>query len=146
MSYDTAVPCDGTPLSREKAELRHEEETLMTLLDVKAINEYQQIAVTTAVYPEKGTGSVMALAYVGLGLGEAGEVQGKIKKILRDDSGVVSDEKREAVAAEAGDILWYIANLAEELGTTIGELMEQNLHKLLDRKQRGVIGGSGDNR
>lgn len=118
----------------------------MSVLDKEAINEYQRIATSTAVYPEKGTGSALALAYVGLGLGESGEVQGKIKKVLRDDNGVVSDEKREAIAAEAGDILWYIANLAEELGTTIGELMEHNIHKLLDRKARGVISGSGDNR
>lgn len=118
----------------------------MTLLDIKAINEYQKIAVTTAVYPEKGTGSVMALAYVGLGLGEAGEVQGKIKKVLRDDNGVVSDEKKKEIGKELGDILWYAANLAEEMGTTLGDVMEGNLSKLLDRKARGVIAGSGDNR
>ena len=100
----------------------------------------------TAAYPEKGTRSAMALAYVGLGLGEAGEVQGKIKKVLRDDGGVITDEKREAISAELGDVLWYLAGVATELGVTLDDIARDNIAKLLDRKSRGVIGGSGDNR
>jgi len=109
-------------------------------------NDYQTAIHATAIYPEAGTGSAMALAYVGLGLGEAGEVQGKIKKILRDDAGFVSAEKREAIAAELGDLLWYVARTAEELQYPLENIAEANLAKLYDRKNRNVLQGSGDNR
>ena len=107
---------------------------------------YQGSTAFTAQYPEVGTGSALALAYVGLGLGEAGEVQGKIKKILRDDNGFVNDEKRREIGKEIGDVLWYLARLADELDYELGDLAAQNLNKLADRLERGVISGSGDNR
>ena len=111
-----------------------------------SFDDYQAGTAHTAIYPEAMTGSAMALAYVGLGLGESGEIQGKIKKILRDDSGVVSDEKKAAIAKEIGDLLWYAARTADELGTTLGEIAQVNLDKLSDRKDRGVLQGSGDDR
>ncbi len=109
-------------------------------------NRYQAQALTTAQYPEMGTGSAMALAYTGLGLGEAGEVQGKIKKILRDDNGVVTNEKRIAIANELGDVLWYVATTAFELKIDLEDVALMNLEKLASRKERGVIVGSGDQR
>lgn len=109
-------------------------------------NSYQKATDATAKYPESGTGSMMALAYVGLGLGEAGEVQGKIKKVIRDDSGVLTDDVRLAIAKEAGDLLWYVARLCTEIGYDLSEVAEMNIEKLFDRKARGVIGGSGDDR
>lgn len=109
-------------------------------------NNYQDDIATTAIYPEAGQGTVLALAYVGLGLGEAGEVQGKIKKILRDDNGVVSDEKRLEISKEIGDLLWYVARAAEELGYDLEEIAKANVAKLQSRQERGVLGGSGDNR
>jgi NTP pyrophosphatase (non-canonical NTP hydrolase) len=111
-----------------------------------SFTDYQLATDATAVYPEVGTGSVLALAYVGLGLGEAGEVQGKIKKILRDDAGVVSPEKREQIAGELGDVLWYVARAADELGYSLEQIARANLAKLADRSERGVLQGSGDNR
>lgn len=110
------------------------------------LNDYQFAAVGTAVYPEAGTGSPLALAYVGLGLGEAGEIQGKIKKILRDDAGKLTDEKRAALAAEVGDSLWYHAALAREIAVPLETIAKDNLAKLASRAQRGVLGGSGDDR
>lgn len=110
------------------------------------MNTYQQRAGTTAMYPERGTGSQIALAYCALGLGEVGEVQGKVKKVIRDADGVVSDEAREAIVGELGDCLWYIAMLADELDVSLGEVAHHNLQKLASRKHRGVITGSGDNR
>src|SRR5688572_29206236 len=110
------------------------------------LNEYQEATSRTANYPAAGSGNVMALAYVGLGLGECGEVQGKIKKILRDDGGVVTQEKREQIGKELGDVLWYLARASTELGYDLSYLAEMNLDKLDDRKERGVLGGSGDNR
>lgn len=108
--------------------------------------EYQEAIADTAIYPDHGMGSPAALAYVGLGLGEAGEVQGKIKKILRDDSGIITEEKRIEIAKELGDLLWYVARTAEELGYELGGIAKQNVAKLNSRMERGVLKGSGDNR
>jgi NTP pyrophosphatase (non-canonical NTP hydrolase) len=109
-------------------------------------NDYQSATESTANYPESGTGSVMALAYVGLGLGECGEFQGKITKILRDDNGIVTLEKAREIRKELGDVLWYVARASEELGYHLDDIAQENLDKLDDRKARGVLGGSGDNR
>lgn len=108
--------------------------------------QYQLRSAETAVYPEVGTGSILAIAYCGLGLGEAGEVQGKLKKILRDDNGVITDEKRKALRGEIGDVLWYLANLAGELDMGLEDIAQENIDKLASRRERGVLGGSGDNR
>lgn len=109
-------------------------------------SQYSDIAASTAIYPEKDTGSVMAVAYCALGLGEAGEVQGKVKKIIRDDSGVVSVERAEALLDECGDVLWYLDRLSSELGSSLEEVANRNLDKLLARKVNGTLQGSGDNR
>jgi len=110
------------------------------------INDYQAIAADTAIYPDSGTGSALALAYVGLGLGEAGEIQGKIKKILRDDNGRLGDAARIAIAKEAGDLLWYVARLASEISMPMDVIAEMNINKLADRRDRDVLKGSGDDR
>ena len=110
------------------------------------MNDYQTMAARTAQYPHAGQGDIVALSYLGLGLGEAGEVQGKIKKILRDDNGEVRDEHRVAILKELGDLLWYVAMVAEELDVSLNRVAEHNLRKLDDRLQRGVIAGSGDDR
>ena len=107
---------------------------------------YQTKVAETAIYPESGTGSPLALAYVGLGLGEAGEIQGKIKKILRDNGGVVDDGARIGIMKEIGDELWYLARLCSELSLDFGAVAYQNLEKLADRRERGVLQGSGDDR
>lgn len=108
------------------------------------MNEYQILSAGTAIYP--GKGSTTGLLYVGLGLGEAGEVQGKIKKILRDDAGEITEEKRQAIARELGDVLWYASQICEELGLRLGDIARMNLAKLADRQERGVLTGSGDER
>lgn len=110
------------------------------------LEEYQLKTAETAVYPEVGEGSVLAVAYCGLGLGEAGEVQGKIKKILRDSNGIINDEHRSQIEGELGDVLWYVAQLASELGLSLELVAQHNLDKLADRRARGVLQGSGDNR
>ncbi len=105
--------------------------------------EYQEFAKRTAVYPEVGAGFV----YPALGLcGEAGEVAEKIKKIFRDRSGIVDDEVRATIAKELGDCLWYIAQIATELGLSLEEIARQNIEKLIDRKARGRLHGDGDER
>jgi NTP pyrophosphatase (non-canonical NTP hydrolase) len=107
------------------------------------ISEYQRRSRATAVYPDAGDN----LAYPALGLcGEAGEAAEKVKKAMRDDGGVLTDERREALAGELGDVLWYVAQLATEAGLDLGEIAGDNLGKLLSRQERGVLQGSGDTR
>ena len=122
------------------------EEIVRAVRHAHCMNDYQSAVAETAIYPESGTGSVLALAYVGLGLGEAGEIQGKIKKIIRDDGGQVTDATRIALAKELGDLLWYAARLASEISMPLETVAVMNLNKLADRRERGVLGGSGDER
>ena len=104
---------------------------------------YQGQAEETAVYPNKGDN----LYYPALGLaGEAGEVCEKIKKIYRDKKGILSTEDKEELEKELGDVLWYVATLASEIGAFLSEIAEGNLDKLQSRMKRDVIKGSGDNR
>lgn len=82
-----------------------------------------------------------------LGLtGEAGETADKIKKVLRDKNGVVSDEDRDSIVKELGDVLWYIAAIARYLDVGLSEVAEGNISKLENRYQRDKIHGAGDER
>ena len=104
--------------------------------------EYQRLSRRTAEYPREAW-----LAYPALGLsGEAGEVAEHAKKAIRDDDGEVSEERRGAMAKELGDVLWYVAQLASELGLDLDEIAQTNLDKLLSRQRRGVLSGNGDDR
>ena len=106
------------------------------------LSDYQRLSRRTAEYPRDAW-----LAYPALGLaGEAGEVAEHAKKAIRDDRGQVSDERRSAIAAELGDVLWYVAQIATELGLDLDQIAGANLQKLLSRQRRGVLSGSGDNR
>jgi len=89
---------------------------------------------------------VLSLQYCSLGLGEVGELQGKIKKVIRDSGGQITDETRKALTKELGDVLWYVSQTCSELGIDMGEVAQGNLDKLMSRKERGVLKGSGDDR
>lgn len=105
-------------------------------------NEYQAETDKTAIYPEE-----KAIEYLVLGLAsEAGEVAGKLKKIIRDREGVIGVHESQVLCDEVGDVLWYISQIALELNVTLQEVADRNIAKLQSRQQRGVIGGSGDNR
>lgn len=109
--------------------------------------DYQLQCAKTAVYPECGEGTMIAVNYAALGLGnEAGEVQGKVKKAWRDDNMEITDDRRDAIIDELGDVLWYMARLADELGVSLQQVADKNLEKLFGRLERGTIQGSGDNR
>lgn len=77
---------------------------------------------------------------------ESGEVLGKFKKLLRDKRGVLTDEDKAEIVKELGDILWYIATVSHLLGSSLDEVARKNNEKLLSRKARGTLSGSGDNR
>jgi len=99
--------------------------------------EYQAKATSFAIYP-----ATHKVLYPTLGLcGEAGEVAEKVKKQVRD--GVFN---RHEVAKELGDVLWYLANICNDIGYNLDEIADLNLNKLSSRKERNVIQGSGDNR
>ncbi len=105
---------------------------------------YQAGARTTAQYPNRG---LTGLYYAALGAaGEAGELGNKVKKLIRDHNEILTDEMRSAIADEAGDLLWYLAAIAHEIGIPLDEVARRNLAKLRDRQRRGTIGGSGDHR
>ncbi len=106
------------------------------------INEYQEHALSTAIYPEQSR-----IIYPTLGLtGEAGEVSDKVKKILRDNSQEFTPEKKEEIAKELGDVLWYCATLARDLGYDLDTVAQMNVDKLRSRMERNKIKGEGDNR
>jgi len=106
-------------------------------------NLYQKQARKTAIYPNLGNNFV----YPTLGLaGEAGEVAEKIKKVLRDKNSLIDKNTRLELKKELGDVLWYLANLATEIGLSLEEIAKTNLKKLASRKKRGKIHGNGDNR
>lgn len=105
------------------------------------INKYQEEAVKTAFFMGDG------VVYCTLGLtGEAGEVAEHVKKMLRDDNGELTPERKELIIKELGDVLWYIANIADSMEVDLVTVAQTNLDKLQDRKKRGTQRGSGDNR
>lgn len=121
------------------------------------LNEYQKMAGATnkgtrvAVIKTNGSGHP-AVEYEVFGMynalgcaGEAGELAEKVKKYARDEA-MDYDTTREGIKKEAGDVLWYLGQLAADWDLTLQEIAEANLAKLADREARGVLGGSGDNR
>lgn len=118
---------------------------------------YQRAATKTALYVESVEAidpgveaptlrMLVRLSYASLGLSEAGEVQNKVKKIIRDARGVITDETRAAIRKEIGDGLWYFATTCTELGIDLAEAAAENLARLQDRQTRGTLTGSGDER
>lgn len=105
--------------------------------------EYQKKVKETSIYPNQGNN----VAYAALGLtGEAGEVADKVKKLIRDAGGTLTEEKRREMIKELGDVLWYLTALANELNVRLEDVAKGNVHKVEDRKSRGVLSGEGDNR
>lgn len=111
-----------------------------TLDGIMSLNLFQSEALKTA---HEG----FDIKYMALGLaGEAGEVADKVKKVIRDNGGVFDEPHRRGIAMELGDVLWYVAVAAERIGYRLSQIAEMNNEKLRSRHERGVIGGSGDER
>jgi len=128
--------------AREYMQNKVKNEELL-IVEVMTAELYQYQATQTAIFPKE-----KALEYLALGLtSEAGEVAGKVKKLIRDGEDVEGFEmKKIAIASEVGDVLWYCAMMAKEVGVPLGDIMQENLDKLHSRKERGKLSGSGDNR
>jgi len=120
------------------------------------LNDYQREARKTAVFPKgdiivEQTGIHVSLGSVYCALklgGEGGEYSEKLGKLIRGDYLTDEEQKmaRHARMMELGDIMWYVANAAEQEGYTLEEIAKANLQKLADRQSRGVLKGSGDKR
>lgn len=131
--------------------------------ELLSFNTYQQAAAGTDIYP-----SASALLYGAAGLaGEGGEIAGKVldlmeaalrfmkhageaanqgKKVTRDDDGVLTSARKDAIRKELGGALWYMAKIAREMGVDLAEVAAGNLAELYSRKARGTIKGDGDDR
>lgn len=106
------------------------------------LNEYQQEAAKTAIFPHDNDVTYLSLALCG----EAGELADKVKKVIRDNDGLFTHKDNLALVRELGDVLWYAANLAKSLDFTLNEVAQMNLDKIQLRLLHGTIHGSGDNR
>ena len=72
---------------------------------------------------------------------ELGEVAGKRKRMIRGD-----ETSFESSIDEGGDLFWYFSQYFRHIKVRLSVIGKRNLEKLKDRKQRGVIAGTGDNR
>lgn len=105
------------------------------------LNDYQQFALSTADPCARDP------LYLACGIcEEAGEAAGKVKKVLRDNHGYFNKERRQGVALELSDVLWYVANQAHQMGYTLSEIAQLNIDKINGRLERGTLHGSGDKR
>jgi len=117
-------------------------------------DRYQEFTNTTAIYPGAGTGNYVAMTYVALkSAGECGEFNEKLGKWMRKQGSIeaisrenMTEELRLELAKELGDVVWYMARAADELGFRLSEVMQLNVEKLSSRKRRGKLDGKGDNR
>lgn len=125
------------------------------------LDDYQEQAMATAVYP--GQGGTLGVLYNALALGEVGEIQGKVSKLIRDKGLIahspypeydeedfyfsdVQDDDAQELLKEMGDVLWHLTMLANDLGYSLESVARANLAKLKSRQERGTLQGSGDNR
>ena len=132
-----------TSIDLENINIGSSENVSLTVFGNLTLNEYQKRAESTAIYPNLGKN----IYYPTLGLcGEAGEVSEKVKKLMRDHNGILTEDYKLAIAKELGDVLYYVAMTSFEIGFSLEEIALLNNEKLSSRKQRNQIQGSGDNR
>ena len=107
------------------------------------LKTYQERASKTAIFPNE-----KAMEYLALGMtSEAGEVAGKVKKLIRDGADKEGLEKTKLdIAFEIGDVMWYCSMLAKEIGTNLETICSVNIAKLEGRQKRNALSGEGDHR
>lgn len=126
---------------------KYEETVVQTNLYHDAISKFVESLDIPDMLNRKRLHKLLSTMYVALGMaGEVGEIMEKLKKIVRDKNCEISIEDQHNLKREDSDVLWYVAALGKELGGGLEEVGHINIEKLLSRKERGVLGGSGDNR
>lgn len=105
-------------------------------------SEYQSKARQTAIYPARFEVLYPAMLLAS----EAGEVASVVQKAMRDNNGSITADSYVKLQAELGDVAWALSNLSSDLGLDLSTVLTQNVEKLRSRAERGVLGGSGDNR
>lgn len=109
---------------------------------IKTFDTYQKATEKTAIYPK-----MFGLHYTVLGLAsEAGEVAGKLKKVIRDNDSKVGKKELEEIAFELGDVMWYVSQICNELNISLEEIATLNIQKLTKRQKEDLLQGSGDKR
>lgn len=83
------------------------------------LKTYYEKAISTAIYPNQGKNVKYPL--FGL-IGEIGELAEQIKKQYRDDDGKITDERKNKIKFELGDIIWYVANTCREFQIDFSQL------------------------
>lgn len=110
------------------------------------MNKYQKEASKTAIYPKE-----YKVYYPTLMLcAESGELGNKIGKVMRGDGELAMKDalwkNREDYKKELGDVLWYLSQLATDMGYDLNDIAKLNIKKLRDRQKRNKIKGTGDER
>lgn len=123
-----------------------------------SVEEYEDMVLGAAIYKDAvddfvdtakldDVAKMLRVFYAATGLaGEAGEVANKVKKILRDNRGVIDDEVRQRVLGELGGVFWYLTAISAEFGLSVTDVMEYNFNQIKDRQERNVLHGDGDDR
>lgn len=123
-----------------------------------SVEDYETMVSEAAIYKAAvkefvSSGDTEAIAklfnvfYATTGLaGEAGEVANKVKKILRDNKGVIDAEVRKKVLGELGGVVWYLAAVSAEFDLSLNDVMAYNFDQITDRQKRNVLQGDGDDR
>jgi NTP pyrophosphatase (non-canonical NTP hydrolase) len=153
---DITIKIKRKELDEKKDKIFQELQSMLEIQPVINFTSYQKQAHTTAIYldgvkkenPQLPPNIIkmLAVSYIGLGMGEVGETQNKLKKIIRDKNGIITDEIKMDIKKELGDILWYVAEMCTELNLDMANVAQANINKLFKRKDEGKIKGSGDNR
>ena len=138
----------GTPIKEMAEKLGVTEATLnqqryrMGLTDRRRPNSLAilEATVRTTGTDDEGWCAYKHSSYPALGIaGEIGELMGEMKKIMRNDKGILTDERRSRIIDELGDVLWYAQALAMSLNTTLDTVIIRNREKLLARRETNTI-------
>ena len=104
---------------------------------------YQQLAQITNGM--KNVAKIHRLTVAALGLGEAGEFQNIIKKVLAHGH-PLDEATTNKLIDEAGDILWYLQEVADALGISLRTIADRNITKLKARYPDGFSSEASINR
>ena len=132
MEREDTTRATDTAVDTQPDAVRVGDETPLTL------DQYQEQAKATAIYPYEKSDQYLIAGLAG----EVGELASIFAKVWRGDGNL----KFPHAAAELGDVLWFVAMLAKELGYDLSDVAQNNLNKLADRANRGKLKGNGDNR